>query len=92
LPQPVRRDTPIRRNRPRDTEILDAEEGSGWELARTLLRPRNVIADKATGAVEFVKGGVQRVSVRAALRHPFVRKVVLLLPSIPQCTSFVPVL
>jgi hypothetical protein len=64
-----------RRNRPRDTEILDAEEGSGWELARTLLRPRNVIADKATGAVEFVKGGVQRVSVRAALRHPFVRKV-----------------
>ena len=34
-----------------------------------------MIADKATGAVEFVKGGVQRVSVRAALRHPFVRKV-----------------
>ena len=25
--------------------------------------------------IEFVKGGVQRVSVCTALRHPFVRKV-----------------
>ncbi len=59
----------------KETEILDANDGAGWELARTLLRPRAVIADKSTGAVEFVRGGVQRISVRAALRHPFIRQV-----------------
>ncbi len=59
----------------KETDILDADGGSVWELARTLLRPRAVIADRQSGAVEFVRGGVQRVSIRAALRHPFVRKV-----------------
>jgi len=58
---------------PKESEILDANNGAGWELARTLLRPRLVVVDKRTGSVEFVRGGAQRISVQAALRHPFIR-------------------
>lgn len=60
---------------PKESEILDANNGAGWELARTLLRPRLVVVDKRTGSVEFVRGGAQRISVQAALRHPFIRAV-----------------
>ena len=57
---------------PKQTAILDADGHSGWELARALLRPRRIVADR-DGRVAFKRGGAQRVAATAALKHTFIR-------------------
>ena len=54
--------------------MLDADGHAGWELACALLRPRRIVADD-DGNVSFMRGGAQRISVDAALKHPFITKV-----------------
>ncbi len=56
----------------RQTAILDADGHSGWELARALLRPRRIVAER-DGRVAFKSGGAQRIAATAALRHTFIR-------------------
>ena len=57
----------------RQTAILDANDGAGWDLAASLLRPREVVTDDA-GGVKFVNTGkAPRLGTAAALKHPFIR-------------------
>lgn len=52
-----------------DFAALDADGGAGWELARELLRPREIIAGK-DGSVDFVvPSEVTRISAADALKH-----------------------
>lgn len=60
--------------RARDTQLLDANDGEGWDLAAALLRPRKVQTD-GEGNVKFVNSGAPRLGASAALRHPFVKRV-----------------
>lgn len=60
----------------RDTTVLDAENGAGWELAQALLRPRSIEVD-SSGGVTFVNNNqVIRMGAREALRHRFMRQAV----------------
>ena len=59
----------------RETALLDADGGAGWDLAAGLLRPREVELDGA-GGVRFVSTGTApRLTPGAALRHPYLKKV-----------------
>ena len=59
----------------RQTALLDADGGAGWDLAAGLLRPREVELDGA-GGVRFVSTGTApRLTPAAALRHPYLKKV-----------------
>lgn len=58
----------------RQTAILDANDGAGWDLAASLLRPRTVVNDD-DGGVKFVNTGrAPRLGASAALKHPFIRR------------------
>lgn len=56
----------------RHTQILDANDGAGWDLLAQMLRPRRVVQSD-DGTVSFVdnKDGALRISAEAALNHPF---------------------
>jgi hypothetical protein len=55
--------------KPTDFAALDADGGAGWELARDLLRPRDIVV-AADGAVDFVASSeVRRISAADALKH-----------------------
>ena len=57
----------------RQTGLLDANDGAGWELAAALLRPREIVTDDE-GGVKFVNTGkAPRLTAAQALKHPFVR-------------------
>eukprot|EP00884_Botryococcus_braunii_P000646 jgi/Botrbrau1/10582/Bobra.0358s0005.1 len=60
----------------RETAILDANDGLGWKLAESLLRPRKVeVGDD--GSVRFVEDkGARRLPIIGALRHPFLQQAV----------------
>lgn len=59
----------------RNTKILDANGGLGWELAESLLRPRAIETDDDTGDVYFLSsGGKKRLTAEEALGHPFIVK------------------
>ena len=58
---------------PRHTQILDANDGAGWDLLQRMLRPRRV-EQGSDGTVSFVESedeSLLRVSVDAALAHGF---------------------
>lgn len=58
----------------KQTALLDADDGLGWDLAAGLLRPRDVETD-SKGSVRFVNtGAAPRLTPSAALRHPFLKK------------------
>ncbi|MEO2193791.1 MAG: hypothetical protein ABGY24_15215 [bacterium] len=59
----------------RQTQILDANGGLGWELVEGLLRPREVESD-GRGGVRFVgsSGKAPRLTPTEALKHPFLKK------------------
>ena len=61
----------------RDTAILDADDGSGWELAEALLRPREIEVDEESGSVKFVNSNHEaiRLGVGLALTHKFLKQV-----------------
>ena len=57
----------------RHTQILDANDGAGWDLLQRMLRPRR-IEQSSDGTVSFVESedeSLLRVSVDAALAHDF---------------------
>ena len=58
----------------RQTAILDADEGVGWDLAAGLLRPREVESDGKRGARFVNTETAPRLTPSAALKHPFVKK------------------
>lgn len=60
----------------RDTAILDADDGSGWELAEALLRPREIEVDEESGSVKFVNSNHEaiRLGVGLALTHNFLKQ------------------
>ncbi|KIZ07424.1 putative Serine/threonine-protein kinase SNT7 [Monoraphidium neglectum] len=61
--------------KPTDFAALDADGGAGWELARDLLRPRDIVV-AADGAVDFVASSeVRRISAADALKHRFLERV-----------------
>lgn len=51
---------------------MDADNGSGWELAEDLLRPRKV-QTLADGHVYFTNEGKMRPSATESLKYNFVR-------------------
>ena len=58
----------------RQTVLLDADDGLGWDLASGLLRPREVESD-GRGVVKFVNtSSAPRLTPAAALKHPFLKK------------------
>ena len=59
----------------RQTQILDANGGMGWELVEGLLQPREIEGD-GQGGVRFVgaAGKAPRLTPTEALRHPFLKK------------------
>ncbi len=61
----------------RNTAILDADDGSGWELAEALLRPREIEVDEESGSVKFVNSNHEaiRLGVGLALTHKFMKQV-----------------
>ena len=61
----------------RETAILDGGEGSGWELAEALLRPRQIEVDSESGSVKFVNTNhdAVRLGVSLALTHNFMQQV-----------------
>ncbi|KAL0019460.1 hypothetical protein WJX77_005863 [Trebouxia sp. C0004] len=60
----------------KDTAILDADDGSGWELAEALLRPREIEVDEVSGSVKFVNSNREaiRLGVGLALTHNFLKQ------------------
>ncbi len=57
----------------RDLAALDANDGAGWQLAQSLLRPRSIEVGEG-GSVAFVGGGgKQRLSATEALRHRYLK-------------------
>lgn len=55
----------------KETSVLDANDGAGWEMAAALLRPRRIkLTD--TGHVEFIQGEVLRPSALEAQQFRFV--------------------
>ena len=60
---------------PRQTQILDANGGAGWDLVEGLLRPRQIESD-GRGGVRFVgsAGRAPRLTPTEALKHPFLKK------------------
>lgn len=59
----------------RQTQILDANGGAGWDLVEGLLRPRDIESD-GQGGVRFVgsSGKAPRLTPTEALKHPFLKK------------------
>ncbi|KAL6749507.1 kinase-like domain-containing protein [Haematococcus lacustris] len=58
----------------REFEVLDADDGAGWDLVRMLLRPRS-IKTLQDGTVVFVNdNSQQRLSAGEALRHRFMKQ------------------
>ena len=60
----------------RQTVLLDANDGAGWDLIEGLLRPRDIESD-GRGGVVFVpsqSGGAPRLTPTEALKHPFLKK------------------
>lgn len=57
----------------RQTALLDANGGAGWELVESLLRPREIEGD-GRGGVKFVDrtGKAPRLTPTDALKHPFI--------------------
>ena len=61
----------------KETAVLDADDGAGWELAEALLRPREIDVDAETGTVRFVNTNrnAVRLGVSLALTHKFIKQV-----------------
>ncbi|KAK9814185.1 hypothetical protein WJX72_001933 [[Myrmecia] bisecta] len=60
----------------RQTAVLDADDGAGWDLAESLLRPREVKVDD-NGGVSFVsRGGAIRLPIGIALKHRFMKQAI----------------
>lgn len=58
----------------RQTALLDADDGLGWDLAAGLLRPREVESD-GRGGVKFSNtSSAPRLTPSAARKHPFLKK------------------
>ena len=59
----------------RQTAMLDANDGVGWDLVEGLLRPRQIEGD-GRGGVRFVgaAGKAPRLTPTEALKHPFLKK------------------
>lgn len=57
----------------RQTALLDANDGAGWDLVEALLQPREIEGD-GRGGVKFVDmtGKAPRMTPVEALKHPFV--------------------
>jgi hypothetical protein len=53
---------------------LDANNGAGWDLAASLLRPREVVTDDSGGVKFLNTGRAPRLSAGAALKHSFIRQ------------------
>ena len=67
------RDEPDRAVGSLNSDVLDARDGAGWDLAASLLRARARVTDDGEGNVEFGEtGGGGRPGADRALRHPFV--------------------
>jgi hypothetical protein len=65
----------------RQTALLDANDGAGWELAASLLRPREVVNDEAGGVKFLNTGRAPRLGAAAALKHPFIKQAGAAAPS-----------
>lgn len=81
---------------PKDTTILDADDGSGWQLAEALLRPRKIQVDEESGSVKFVNTNHEaaRLGVSVALTHNFMKQVhssvtMLVLPVTMQDKAYI---
>jgi len=58
----------------RDFDLLDADGGAGWDMAKALLRPRS-IKNMPDGTVAFVNDSQQpRISAGEALKHRYMRQ------------------
>lgn len=55
----------------KQTALLDANEGLGWDLVAGLLRPREVESDGNRGVRFINTGAAPRLTPSAALKHPF---------------------
>jgi serine/threonine protein kinase len=55
----------------KQTALLDANEGLGWDLVTNLLRPREVESDGKRGVRFINTGSAPRLTPAAALKHPF---------------------
>ena len=55
----------------KQTALLDANDGLGWDLVTGLLRPRKVERDGNRGVRFINTGDAPRLSPSAALKHPF---------------------
>lgn len=61
---------------PKQTVILDENDGAGWDLAAGLLRPRKVELD-GDGIVRFVNTGrAPRLTAQGALKHAFLKNAI----------------
>ncbi|KAG2490289.1 hypothetical protein HYH03_011241 [Edaphochlamys debaryana] len=58
---------------PKDCELLDANDGAGWELLQSLLAPRHIQVDD-NGGVSFVNDSpFPRISAYEALKHRYIK-------------------
>ncbi len=55
----------------KQTALLDANDGLGWDLVAGLLRPREVESDGKRGVRFINTGSAPRLTPAAALKHPF---------------------
>ena len=58
----------------RQTALLDANDGAGWDLAANLLRPRRVVTDDEGGVKFLNTGKAPRLTAAQALKHSFIRQ------------------
>lgn len=72
----------------RQTAILDANDGAGWDLAASLLRPRQIVTDDNGGVIFLNTGRAPRLTASAAIKHPFMRAAQFTKPaSVPAAAS-----
>ncbi|PSC68256.1 Serine threonine-kinase SNT7 [Micractinium conductrix] len=65
----------------RQTALLDANDGAGWDLAANLLRPRQIVNDDRGSVIFLNTGRAPRLTATGALKHPFLRAALRAAPA-----------